>query len=211
MLKDLQPGDTFPDFELPDENGVGHRLSDLQGKNPLVLQLGRGEHCPRERQHHRELLKFHEWCGVLESELVTIVPNDLHDTLKLKMTTGGHWTFLADVDLEVRETLGIEEYVDDHHTASVPHTVVLGPGLEIFKVYCGFWFFGRPSVYDLWNDMRELRMQTEYNFDPLAPGVREEWTARKAARTPVAMTPPNGARPSPAKRRRSPARAKARA
>jgi peroxiredoxin len=183
MLKNLNEGDTFPDYELPDENGVMHRLSELQGGNPLVLQLGRGEHCPRERQHHRELLKFHEWCGVLESELVTILPNDLHDVLKLKMTTGAHWTFLADRDLKLRSELGIEEYVDDHHTASVPHTVVLAPGLEIFKVYVGFWFFGRPSVYDLWTDLRELRREHDYNFDPLAPGVREEWERRHPERT----------------------------
>jgi peroxiredoxin len=182
MLKDLSPGDTFPDFELPDEHGVMHRLSELQGGNPMVVQLGRGQHCPRERQHHRELLKFHEWCGVLESELVTIVPNDLHDTLKLKMTTGAHWTFLADVDLKVRETLGIEEYVDDRHTASVPHTVVLGPNLEIHKIYVGFWFFGRPSVCELWADMRDVRIRHDYNFDPLAPGVREEWEAKHPER-----------------------------
>src|SRR5262245_35967706 len=175
MLKNLKTGDTFPDFELPDENGVLHKLSELQGTNPMVVQLGRGEHCPRERQHHRELLKFHEWCGTLEGELVTIVPNNLHDTLKLKMTTGGHWTFLADVDLEVRSTLGIEEYVDDHHVASVPHTVVLATGLKIFKVYVGFWFWGRPSIYDLWADLRELRKQYDYNFDPLLPEARERW------------------------------------
>jgi peroxiredoxin len=185
MLKNLEPGDTFPDFELPDENGVLHRLSELQGSNPLVLQLGRGEHCPRERQHHRELLRFHEWCGLLESELVTIVPNDLHDTLKLKMTTGGHWTFLADVDLEVRETLGIAEYVDDHHTAAVPHTVVLAPGLVIFKVYVGFWFAGRPSVHDLWADIRELRKQHDYNFDPLVPEARARWYELHPDRVPV--------------------------
>jgi peroxiredoxin len=188
MLKDLNPGDTFPDFELPDEHGVMHRLSELQGGNPMVVQLGRGQHCPRERQHHRELLRFHEWCGVLESELVTIVPNNLHDTLKLKMTTGAHWTFLADVDLKVRETLGIDEYVDDRHTASVPHTVVIGPGLEIHKIYVGFWFFGRPSVYELWADMRDVRMQHEYNFDPLAPGVRAEWESRHPDR--VVAAPP---------------------
>jgi peroxiredoxin len=187
MLKDLNPGDTFPDFELPDEDGQVHRLSELQGGNPMVVQLGRGQHCPRERQHHRELLRFHEWCGVLESELVTIVPNNLHDTLKLKMTTGAHWTFLADVDLTVRETLGIEEYVDDRHTASVPHTVVLGPNLEIHKIYVGFWFFGRPSVYDLWADMRDVRMKHDYNFDPLAPGVRQEWEAKHPER--IAHTP----------------------
>ena len=30
----------------------------------MILLLGRGEHCPRERQHQRELVKFHEWCAV---------------------------------------------------------------------------------------------------------------------------------------------------
>ena len=56
MSKNLEPGMTLPDFELPDENGDLHRLSELQGDNCLVLMLGRGEHCPRERQHQRELL-----------------------------------------------------------------------------------------------------------------------------------------------------------
>lgn len=190
MLKNLKPGDTFPDFELPDENGAMHRLSDLQGNNPMVLQLGRGEHCPRERQHHRELLKFYEWCELLEGELVTIVPNNLHDTLKLKMTTGAHWTFLADVDLEVRSALGIEEYVDDHHTASVPHTVVLAPGLVIFKVYVGFWFWGRPSIYDLWADLRELRQQYDYNFDPLVPEARARWYELHPDRAPKTAPKP---------------------
>jgi peroxiredoxin len=200
MLKGLNEGDTFPDFELPDENGVLHKLSELQGSNPMVVQLGRGEHCPRERQHHRELLKFYEWCGTLEGELVTILPNDLHETLKLKMTTGAHWTFLADADLKVREQLGIEEYLDDHHTASVPHTIVLGPNLVIEKIYVGFWFWGRPSIYDLWADLREVRRKYEYNFDPLAPGVREEWSARKTARQPTAMTPAANGRRTRAKR-----------
>jgi hypothetical protein len=79
----------------------------------------------------------------------------------------------------------------------VPHTVVLGPNLEIFKIYVGFWFFGRPSIYDLWADMRELRMKTDYNFDPLAPGVEAEWRKRKAAKA-VAAKP---ARRAPKRRR----------
>jgi hypothetical protein len=98
------------------------------------------------------------------------------------MTTGAHWTFLADVDLQVREELGIAEYVDDHHTATVPHTVVLGPNLEIFKVYVGFWFFGRPSIYDLWNDMREVRRKYEYNFDPLTEEARAAWEAKHSGK-----------------------------
>ena len=80
MSKNLEPGTTLPDFELPDENGDLHRLSELQGDDAWSCMLGRGEHCPRERQHQRELLKFHEWCPVAFTELVTVLPNDLHDT-----------------------------------------------------------------------------------------------------------------------------------
>ena len=65
--------------------------------------LGRGEHCPRERQHQRELVRFHEWCPVAFTELVTILPNDLHDIFRMRIATGAHWTFLSDADLEVQQ------------------------------------------------------------------------------------------------------------
>jgi peroxiredoxin len=34
-------GATLPDFELQDENGDLHRLSELQGDDAMVLMLGR--------------------------------------------------------------------------------------------------------------------------------------------------------------------------
>jgi peroxiredoxin len=71
MSENLIPGVVLPDFELPDENGDLHRLSELQGDDLLVLMLGRGEHCPRERQHQREMVKFYEWCAVAFTQLVT--------------------------------------------------------------------------------------------------------------------------------------------
>ena len=85
-MSKIKIGHTLHDFELPDENGELHRLSELQGDSVMVLCLGRGEHCPRERQHQRELLKFHEWCSVAFTQLVTVLPNDLHDVFKLKTT-----------------------------------------------------------------------------------------------------------------------------
>ena len=174
----LEPGITIPDFELPDPEGDLHRLSELQGANPLVLSLARGEHCPRERQHQRELLRFHEWCGTALTELVTICPGTLHDVKKLRMSTGSHWQYLCDVDLEVQRQFDIAEYVDQKHTATVPHTVILAPGLEIEKVYCGFWFWGRPSPYDLWADLRTLRIRINADFDPTVPEVRAAWYER---------------------------------
>ena len=129
MSKGLTPGSVLPDFTLPDENGVMHRLSELQGDDAMILMLGRGEHCPRERQHQREMVRFHHWCPVAFTQLVTILPNDLHDVYKMRISTGAHWPYLADVDLEVQRAFEIEEYTDPHHHATVPHTLVVAPGL----------------------------------------------------------------------------------
>jgi peroxiredoxin len=200
----LEPGLTFPDFELPDENGTLHKLSDLQGSNPMVVLLARGEHCPRERQHQKELLKFHEWCATALTELVAIVPGTLHDTKKLRMSTGGHWPFLCDVDLEVQRTFDIAEYVDQKHAAAtVPHTVLLAPGLVIEKVYCGFWFWGRPSAYDLWADLREVRRKINPDFDPTVPEVRAAWYARHPEVKPKPKRQAPSRRPAAKKRVRA--------
>jgi peroxiredoxin len=182
MSEKLQPGLTIPDFELPDDNGVMHRLSQLQGDDPMVLMLGRGEHCPRERQHQREMLKLHEWCAVGFTKLVTVLPNNQHDTNKLKISTGAYWTFLCDENLEVRNTLGIDEYTDPHHdNATVPHTLVLAPGLLIDKAYVGYWFWGRPSAYQLWVDLGDLFSRIKPDFDPTLADIRAGWESANAA------------------------------
>ena len=91
MSKGLTPGAVLPDFTLPDENGTMRRLSELQGDDAMILMLGRGEHCPRERQQQREMVLFHQWCPVAFTQLVTILPNDLHDVYKMRISTGAHW------------------------------------------------------------------------------------------------------------------------
>jgi len=180
MSKHLEPGTTIPDFELPDENGVPHRLSELQGDNVLVLHLSRGEHCPRERQHHRELLTFHEWCAVAFTELVSVLPNDLHDVYKLKISTGANWTFLADSELEVQKHFDVHEYTDVHHDyATVPHTLILSPGLKLEKVYVGYWFWGRPTIHQLWADLQEIHMRIKADYDPTTAEARAAWEAAR--------------------------------
>jgi peroxiredoxin len=190
MRADLVPGATFPDFSLPDHTGTVRRLSELQGDDPMILLLGRGEHCPRERQHQRELLRFHEWCAVAFTKLVTVLPNNLHDVNRLRISTGAYWPFLADADLELQHALQIEEYTDPHHDATVPHTLVLAPGLRIDKVYVGYWFWGRPSPYQLWADLQDLLRRTRADFDPTLPEARAAWQADHEEHTvpkPLAM------------------------
>ena len=183
MSKGLEPGATLPDFVLPDENGAKHRLSTLQGDNAMILMLGRGEHCPRERQHQREMVKFHEWCPVAFTEVVTVLPNELHDVYKMKIATGAHWTYLADGELEVQRRFEIDEYTDPHHDATVPHTLVLSPGLRIEKVYVGYYFWGRPSIFRLWEDLQEVFARTKEDFDPTVAEVRQRWEETQGAAT----------------------------
>jgi peroxiredoxin len=180
MSATLVSGETFPDFELTDDLGTKHKLSELQGDNAMILMLGRGEHCPRERQHQREMVKFHEWCDVAFTTLVTVLPNDLHKTQNMRIATGAHWTYLSDSDLKVQSILDIREYTDPHHHATVPHTIVLAPGLVIDKVYIGYWFWGRPSIYQLWADLQDLFRRTKADFDPLVPEVKAAWEASQA-------------------------------
>jgi peroxiredoxin len=182
MSKGLEPGLTFPDFTLPDENGVRHRLSTLQGGDCMVLMLSRGEHCPRERAHQREMVKFQEFTDLAFTRLVTICPNNLHDVYKLRISSGAHWPFLADEDLEVRTALEIDEYTDTHHdNAVVPHTLILAPGLVIDRVYVGYWFWGRPSLYRLWDDLADLHRRIKADWDPTSEAARAAWEEAQAA------------------------------
>ena len=126
------------------------------------------------------MLRFHEWASVAFTQLVTVLPNDLHDVYKLKISTGAHWTYLSDGELAVQKALDIREYTDPIHPANVPHTLILSPGLKIEKVYVGYWFWGRPSPYQLWQDLQELSMRIKADFDPTTPAAKRAWRAETA-------------------------------
>ena len=58
MRSDIIPGGTFPDYELPDQDRVTRKLSEIQGEDPLILTLARGNYCPKEHQQHLELARL---------------------------------------------------------------------------------------------------------------------------------------------------------
>ena len=52
----------------------------------------------------------------------------------------------------IQHDLDIAEYTDPENNPMIPHALVLKPGLIIHSIYNGYWFWGRPSFYDLWHD-----------------------------------------------------------
>jgi hypothetical protein len=79
----------------------------------------------------------------------------------------------------VQKELQIQEYTDPHHDPMIPHTLVLEPGLVIYKIYTGYWFWGRPSPEELWQDLREVTRKVRPDWDLTAPGLRENWEGDK--------------------------------
>ncbi len=175
MRPDIKEGATFPDYELTDHRGKRRRLSELQGDDPMVLVLSRGGFCPKDRRQLRNLVDFYPELKVGYTKIVTISTDNLLQTNEFRDALGAQWPFLSDAGRKVQKDLDIQEYTDPHNDPMIPHTFVLGPGLRIFRIYNGYWYWGRPSVEDLRQDLRELTREIRPDWDISDPGLREAW------------------------------------
>jgi peroxiredoxin len=182
MRDDIVPGSTFPDYELPDHESVPRRLSELQGEDPLILTLARGHFCPKEHQQHLELAHFYPRINVAYTGLVTISTDDHHSSQEFRNSVGAQWPFLSDPERIIQKDLEIQEYTDPDNDPMIPHTLVLKPGLVVHKIYMGYWFWGRPSVIDLWHDLRDVSREIRPDWDLSGPGMRDAWDTGELAR-----------------------------
>ena len=177
MRSDIRPGATLPDFELPDHTGVKRKLSLLQGQDPMVLTLGRGIYCPKDRQQLHQLVAFEAQCNVGFTRLVTVTTDSLMLSNDLRLGVGANWPFLHDEKRVVQQDLEIQEYTDPQNDPMIPHTLVLEPGLKIYKIYNGYWYWGRPSTADLHADLREVTRKVRPDFKIDTPEMRQKWEA----------------------------------
>jgi len=163
------------DYELSDHRGRRRRLSELQGGDPLVLVLSRGGFCPKERRQHEGLVLLHREMQVGYCRLVTLSTDNLLETHEFRSGVGADWTFLSDPARTVQKDLDITEYTDPQHNPMIPHTLVLEPGLRIFKIYNGYWFFGRPTVEELRLDLRAVLQRCRPDWDIGSAEQRAAW------------------------------------
>jgi len=182
MRPDIAPGGVFPDYELTDHTKTRRRLSELQGTDPMILILSRGSYCPKDHQQHLQLAAHYPEIAVAYTQIVTISTDSIIETIEFRAQVGAQWTFLSDAGRKLQKDLDIKEYTDPHHDPMIPHTLVLKPGLVIYSVYNGYWYWGRPSVEDLRRDLREVTREVRPDWDLGAPGLRAEWDAGDRSR-----------------------------
>jgi len=110
-------------------------------------------------------------------KIVTISTDDVRTSRIFRSTVAAEWPFLADPERIVQKDLEIQEYTDPENDPMIPHTLVLKPGLVVHTVYNGYWFWGRPSVQDLWHDLRAATAEIRPDWDLAAPRLRAAWAA----------------------------------
>ena len=141
---------------------------------------------------------------VIETKPITLAGVETHPgwhalrTLARRITTPllpDDYLRLANPLWSARELRGrvLDVRRETHDSA----TLVLKPGLVIHSIYNGYWFWGRPSITDLWHDLRSVTSERP-DWDLSAPGLREAWNADD--RSPFhgwnkgAKTPPVGSK-----------------
>lgn len=184
MRADIVPGAHFPDYELTDHTKTRRKLSELQGIDPMILVLSRGHYCPKDAQQHLDLAASYSKIAVAYTQIVTISTDNILETNEFRGAVGAQWTFLSDTARKVQQDLDIQEYTDPFHNPMIPHTLVLEPGLLIYKIYNGYWFWGRPSTAELWQDLREVTRKNRSDWELSTPRLRESWEGDKKLHYP---------------------------
>jgi peroxiredoxin len=177
MRPDVKPGALFPDYELPDHERVTRKLSEIQGEDPMILTLARGHYCPKEHQQHLELAANYPEIAVAYTQVATISTDEHHTSQEFRASVGAQWPFLEDPGRIVQKDLDIQEYTDPENDPMIPYTIVLKPGLVVHSIYNGYWFWGRPSIAELWRDLRDVSRDALPDWNLSAPGLREAWDA----------------------------------
>ncbi|AWP73960.1 peroxiredoxin-like family protein [Bordetella bronchiseptica] len=177
MKPDIAPGRRLADYVLPDHTKTPRRLSALQGDDPMLLVLIRGFFCPKDREQLKALTRFHPQLVVGNCRLVVITTDDWHTTNNLRQQLGAHYPFLYDEEKRVRDDLDILEYTDPQHEPMVPHTLLLAPGLEIRRIWNGYYYWGRPSTAELHDALREVTRDIRPDWDLSDPELKRRWAA----------------------------------
>jgi peroxiredoxin Q/BCP len=102
----LEPGDTAPDFTLPDQDGNPVSLSGLRGQTLVVYFYPRASTpgCTTQACGVRDHLPAYENAG---ATVLGISPDSVKDVKKFHGNQGLNFTLLADADHAVCEAWGV--------------------------------------------------------------------------------------------------------
>ena len=112
----------------------------------------------------RQLVKLQDEVEVAYTRMVSVTVDPPEVISAFRGGLGARWTILSDADRVWMERLDLEERTDPANRPYVPMTFTLYPNLTIHEVYCGYWFWGRPTLEELRQDMRKISRAVRADF-----------------------------------------------
>lgn len=176
MRDDLVPGNPFPDLRLPDTTGAERSLGEIAGGRPLVLAFVRGWWCPKEQVRLRNLVGFQDELEREYGRLAAVTVDEPYVNGAFRAGLGAAFPFLSDADRSVAEELALLELTDETHRPFLPLTFLLDSLLVVRGVWCGFWFWGHPTLDELRLGLRAIAAAEQPSFDP-----HTLWRSERAA------------------------------
>lgn len=146
----------FPDLKLPDHTGRPRTLTELAAGDPLVLVFSRGWWCPKEQRHLRRLVELQDELDVAYSRLVVVSVDPPEVQAAFRAGLGARFTFLSDAGRRYLDELGLRETTDTVHNPYRPAAFTLFPDLRVHRAYNGYWYWGRPTLEELRQDLRVI-------------------------------------------------------
>jgi peroxiredoxin len=176
MRDDLVVGEPFPDLRLPETTGKELALSDIAGRQPLVLAFVRGWWCPKEQVRLANLVALQDEIQREFGRLAVVTVDEPYVNGALRAGLGADFPFLSDVDRAVAAELDLLELTDETHRPFLPFTFVLDSLLRIHRIWCGFWYWGNPTPDELRLALREIVSAEQPSYEP-----QDVWKAGGAA------------------------------
>jgi peroxiredoxin len=163
----LVTGQPFPHLELPDHNGRLRALSEVAGGDPLALFFSRGWWCPKEQRFMRGLVQLQDEFEVAYARIAVVSVDAPEVQAAFRGGLGARFLFLSDSERTWLDRLDLRETTDTVHNPYRPAAFTLFPDLRIHRAYNGYWFWGRPTMEELRQDMRAITRE-----------IRSDWELR---------------------------------
>ena len=160
----LEPGEPFPDLDLPDHTGRSRTLSELSAGDPVALFTSRGWWCPKEQRYLRELARLQDEFEVAYTRIVVVSVDPPEVQAAFRAGLGARFVFLSDSDRRWLPQLRLEETTDTLHHPYQPACFTLHPDLTIHATYSGYWYLGRATMEELRQDLRAI-----------SHSIRQDW------------------------------------
>jgi len=130
----------------------------------------------------RLLTELEQELAIAYTKVVAICVDPPEVSAAFRAGLGAKFPILSDADRVYQKEMDMLEPTDPRHQPYLPFDFVLYPDLTIYKIYNGYYFWGRATIEELRHDFRHISSEIRKDWDPfnLPPEVLERAAARAA-------------------------------